>query len=168
MSICSRGRKTEDIRGIRLRSVRLLSGLCSHFLLDLFRPMDYIEPALKLGASSSAGRAPRSQCGGRGFDPLLVHQFYRLRSFNQNVHCTIHNPLCLAILFRSKPIVKKTLPCKYLYSILFFGRPFSKRKRYFPDSSSPSQFLTTLSDLIINYRAIYNATRATTSLKRCS
>ena len=24
--------------------------------------------------SSSAGRAPRSQCGGRGFDPLLLHQ----------------------------------------------------------------------------------------------
>ena len=32
-------------------------------------------PSLILSwGSSSAGRAPRSQCGGRGFDPLLLHQ----------------------------------------------------------------------------------------------
>ena len=28
-------------------------------------------------ARSSAGRAPRSQCGGREFDPLRVHQFFK-------------------------------------------------------------------------------------------
>src|SRR5882672_1857552 len=32
-------------------------------------------PSEKWG-SSSAGRAPRSQCGGRGFDPLLLHHFH--------------------------------------------------------------------------------------------
>src|SRR5438034_5138669 len=29
---------------------------------------------LALWGRSSAGRAPRSQCGGRGFDPLRLHQ----------------------------------------------------------------------------------------------
>jgi len=43
--------------------------------------------------------------------------------FDQNAHSPFHNPLSLAILFRSKQIVKKTLPCKYLYSILFLGGP---------------------------------------------
>src|SRR4029079_18338262 len=28
----------------------------------------------RVWAASSAGRAPRSQCGGRGFDPRAVHQ----------------------------------------------------------------------------------------------
>jgi hypothetical protein len=32
-------------------------------------------PSLWSWGSSSVGRAPRSQCGGRGFDPLLLHQF---------------------------------------------------------------------------------------------
>src|SRR4030095_11720379 len=30
-----------------------------------------------LGAASSAGRAPGSQSGGRGFDPPAVHQIYQ-------------------------------------------------------------------------------------------
>ena len=33
-----------------------------------------IIPRPHVWGSSSAGRAPRSQCGGRGFDPLLLHQ----------------------------------------------------------------------------------------------
>src|SRR3990172_5233746 len=41
------------------------------FLLIYFPCMIILHLPL---ASSSAGRAPRSQCGGRGCDPLLVHQ----------------------------------------------------------------------------------------------
>ena len=29
---------------------------------------------------SSVGRAPRSQCGGRGFDPLPLHQTFSARA----------------------------------------------------------------------------------------
>src|SRR6185436_15619714 len=32
-----------------------------------------------VGAASSVGRAPRSQCGGRGFEPRAVHHSTRIR-----------------------------------------------------------------------------------------
>ena len=38
-----------------------------------------IPTLIPLWGSSSAGRAPRSQCGGRGFDPLSVHHFKMVR-----------------------------------------------------------------------------------------
>src|SRR3954463_14437673 len=41
-----------------------------------------------IGAASSAGRAPRSQCGGQRFDPVAVHQSFPpgLASAPHHVH----------------------------------------------------------------------------------
>jgi hypothetical protein len=43
--------------------------------IDSHRPIrDNSNPLSRLWVVSSAGRAPRSQCGGRGFDPPTIHQ----------------------------------------------------------------------------------------------
>ena len=58
-------------------SVRF-AGLCflsfSVFSLDIFAKEEYSILVRYLWARGSAGRAPRSQRGGRGFEPLRVHQ----------------------------------------------------------------------------------------------
>ena len=53
----------------------------SVFSLDIFAKEDYSILVRYLWARGSAGRAPRSQRGGRGFEPLRVHHHERSRVF---------------------------------------------------------------------------------------
>jgi hypothetical protein len=52
----------------------MISNLFTTDSIDSFFPIGDNSLRLQVWAVSSAGRAPRSQCGGRGFDPLTVHQ----------------------------------------------------------------------------------------------
>ena len=65
-------------------SVRF-AGLCflsfSVFSLDIFAKEEYSILVRDLWARGSAGRAPRSQRGGRGFEPLRVHHHEGSRVF---------------------------------------------------------------------------------------
>ena len=51
----------------------------SVFSLDIFAKEEYSILVRYLWARGSAGRAPRSQRGGRGFEPLRVHHYGKNR-----------------------------------------------------------------------------------------
>lgn len=61
--------------------LKILQPVLFCFSLDIFPKEDYSILVRYLWARGSAGRAPRSQRGGRGFEPLRVHHHEGSREF---------------------------------------------------------------------------------------
>lgn len=80
MNRCSLRVTPEEQEGTVPKSTRLFCRICWKNTFDLLtnpRFCAMIRNGLRdrsIWAHSSAGRAPRSQCGGQGFDPPWVHQ----------------------------------------------------------------------------------------------